>query len=228
MSVTLWPFARSPETNLPLNSLLQSLNLPGSLQALEKPLGLPPGLVSHAEEMRQQDGLHRLHRSLQDTSKLKANDKAMYAEGVELLMAEKDEDDRARSKYGTDRWSRPPSEKAAEKVYTLSKDIQGYLASADSSDKLVQKKLKDHEAIIRVLVGTNRELESYVPSSRSALLTPQVERESSRLRSSLNEVSRLESRRKRKVETLREKSKADSISKLSIVIYPQLKTFQQF
>ncbi|KAK4908249.1 pH-response regulator protein palA/rim20, partial [Elasticomyces elasticus] len=52
-----------------LRDLLSSLNLPGSLQALEKPLGLPPTLVSHAEEMRQQDGLNRLHRSIEDTAK---------------------------------------------------------------------------------------------------------------------------------------------------------------
>ena len=211
-------FLHIVESELTLRSLLQSLNLPGSLQALEKPLGLPPGLVSHAEEMRQQDGLNRLHRSLQDTAKLKANDKVIYTEGVELLRAEKDEDNRARAKYGTDRWARAPSEKAAEKVYTQSTEIEGYLASADSSDKLVQNKLRDSERIFRVLTGTNRELEAYVPSSRRAVLTPQVERESSRLRSSLNEVSRLENRRKRKIETLREKSKADSIRKLLIFI----------
>lgn len=178
--------------------------------------------------MRQQDALHRLHRSLQDTAKLKANDKAMYTEGVELLMAEKDEDDRARMKYGTDRWARPPSEKAAEKVYTHSKDIKGYLSSADSSDNLVQNKLRDHEPIIRVLLGSNRELEAYVPSSRSALLTPQVERESSRLRSSLNEVSRLESRRKRKIETLRENSKADSIRKFINAYKHRIKDVSRF
>src|SRR5437773_1684287 len=36
-----------------IHSTLSSLNLPGSLQALEKPLGLPHGLVQHAEEIRQ-------------------------------------------------------------------------------------------------------------------------------------------------------------------------------
>jgi programmed cell death 6-interacting protein len=36
-----------------IHDTLSSLNLPGSLQALEKPLGLPPSLTSHAEEIRQ-------------------------------------------------------------------------------------------------------------------------------------------------------------------------------
>jgi len=49
-----------------LHDLLKSLNLPGALQAVEKPLGLPPGLMSHAEEIRQQDGPDRLQRAIQD------------------------------------------------------------------------------------------------------------------------------------------------------------------
>ncbi|GMG10961.1 unnamed protein product [Aspergillus oryzae] len=168
-------------------SLLSSLNLPGSLQALEKPLGLPPTLVSHAEEMRQQDGLNRLRRSLEDTARVKANDKAAYNEGVELLAAEKAEDDSSRRKYGTDRWAREPSEAAASKLYTTAREIDGYFSSAQSSDNLVEQKLRDSEAVFRVLTGTNRDLEMYVPSSRRAAIPPEVERESIRLRGCLSE-----------------------------------------
>lgn len=163
--------------------------------------------------MRQQDALNRLRRSITDTEKLKANDKMIYNEGVELLMAEKDEDDRARSKYGTDRWVREPSEAAADKLYTKSNEIDGYLKSAQSSDSLIEGKIKDSEPVLRVLTGTNRDLEAFVPSSRRATITPFVERESSKLRSCLNEVSRIENRRKRKVEALKDKAQADDIRK---------------
>jgi programmed cell death 6-interacting protein len=196
-----------------LHDVLSSLNLPGSLQALEKPLGLPPSLVSKAEEIRQQDGLYRLKRSMEDTSKLKANDKAIYAEGVEMLKVEKAEDDGARAKFGTDRWSRRPSEVAGQKLWAQSGDIEGYLKSAASSDDLVQNKMRESEEVLKVLTGTNRDLESYVPSSRTATMTPQIEREAGRLRTCLDEVNRLESRRKRNVEALRKKAKTDDISK---------------
>ncbi|ERF70648.1 pH-response regulator protein palA/RIM20 [Endocarpon pusillum Z07020] len=195
-----------------LRELLSSLNLPGSLQALEKPLGLPPSLVSKAEELRQQDGEYRLKRSMEDTSKLKANDQAIYAEGVELLKAEKAEDDKARAKYGTDSWSRQPSDLAGQKLWAQSTEIEGYLKSAASSDDLVLKKMRESERVLKVLTGTSRELESYVPSSRRATMTPQIEREVSRLRTCLNEVTRLESRRKRKIEALREKARSDDIN----------------
>lgn len=195
-------------------SLLQSLNLPGSLQALEKPLGLPPTLVSHAEEIRQQEGLHRLRRTIHETAKLKANDEAIYEEGKELLRSEAADDDQARLKYGTERWTRLSSKQAAEKLYSQSTEIAGYFQSADSSDELVRTKVKDHEAVIQVLSGTDRDLEDYVPSSgRAQMLPPQVHRAASELRSVLSEVSRIESRRKQKAESLRREAKLDDISK---------------
>ncbi|KAI9872294.1 MAG: pH-response regulator protein palA/rim20 [Pleopsidium flavum] len=195
-----------------LRDLLQSLSLPGSLQALEKPLGLPPTLISHAEEIRQQDGLNRLRRSMDDIAKLKANDKSTYAEGIELLKSEAAEDERARKRYGTDRWTRPTSQEAAEKLYVQVGEIDGYLNSANSSDELVRGKLKDCEGVLRVLAGSDRDLEESVPSSRRATLTPRVEKETGRLRASLNEVNGLESRRRRKIQTLREKAASDDIN----------------
>ncbi|OJJ53072.1 hypothetical protein ASPSYDRAFT_62270 [Aspergillus sydowii CBS 593.65] len=195
-----------------LRDLLSSLNLPGSLQALEKPLGLPPTLVSHAEEMRQQDGLYRLRKSLQDIANVKSNDRAVYKEGVELLTAEKEEDDAYRRKFGTDRWSRESSDTAAPKLYTSCQEIEGYFSSAQSSDNLVEQKLQDSESVFRVLTGTNRDLEAFVPSSRRATIPPEVEREVSRLRGCISEVNRLESRRKRKSQTVKDKARTDDIS----------------
>ncbi len=191
---------------------MQSMNLPGSLQALEKPLGLPPSLTSHAEEIRQQDGLHHLRRSMHETSKLKENDVGIFQEGVELLRYEATEDDRAKLKHGTDRWSRFPSQQAAQNLYTQVIEIEGYLKSAAGSDELVKSKLKECESAIQVLSGSNRDLEEYVPSSRRTTLSFAVERASSDLRQQLNSVSQLESRRRKQATQLREKAKNDDIN----------------
>ncbi len=64
-----------------LHTILSSLNLPGSLQALEKPLGLPGALVQHAEEIRQADAINRLHRGFADIEKLRSSDRAVFEEG---------------------------------------------------------------------------------------------------------------------------------------------------
>ncbi len=195
-----------------IHDTLRSLNLPGSLQALEKPLGLPPTLTSHAEEIRQADALNRLQRSISDTSKLKASDDAIFAEGRELLQAEASENERLMMKYGTDRWSRPDSKSAAPKLYAQVDEIDGYLKSAANSDQLVISKFRECEDMLRILSSSDRDIGNFVPSSRRVAIPPQLEGEVSKLRNSLDEVSRLESRRRRKIEALREKAKKDDIS----------------
>ena len=196
-----------------IHEVLRSLNLPGSLQALEKPLGLPPGLMAHAEEIRQQDGIHRLERSMEDTQKLMYSDQAVYNEGVDILRAEAVEDENARRRYGTALWTRAPAEQAAPKLYAQIKEIDGYFKAAANSDNIVKTKLRENERFIRLLSGSDHDLENYVPSGRRPAITGDVEREAGKLRGCFNEVSRLESRRRRKIEALRTKAKQDDISK---------------
>ncbi|KAL5120499.1 pH-response regulator protein palA/rim20 [Pleosporales sp. CAS-2024a] len=195
-----------------IHEVLRELNLPGSLQALEKPLGLPPGLSAHAEEIRQQNGIDRLLRSMEDTKKLMYSDQAIYHEGVDILKAEASEDEAARRKYGTEQWTRPVAEQAAPKLYAQIKEIDGYFKAATSSDNIVKTKLKENEHFIQLLSGPDHELENYVPSGRRPAITGDVEREAGKLRGYFNEVSRLESRRRRKVEALRTKAKQDDIN----------------
>lgn len=195
-----------------IHDTLRSLNLPGSLQALEKPLGLPPTLTAHAEEIRQADALTRLQRSFSDTAKLKASDDALFAEGRELLQTEAAENERLRMKYGTDRWTRPDSRTAAAKLYTQVDEIDGYLKSAANSDSLVLTKFRECEDMLRILSSSDRDIGNFVPSSRRVAIPPKLEGEVSRLRSSLNDLSRLESRRRRKIDSLREKAKKDDIN----------------
>ena len=195
-----------------IHDTLRSLNLPGSLQALEKPLGLPPSLTSHAEEIRQADALTRLQRSFSDTAKLKASDNGTFAEGRELLQAEVSENERLMAKYGTDRWTRPDSRSAAAKLYAQVDEIDGYLKSAANSDELVINKFEECEDMLRVLSSSDRDIGNFVPSSRRVAIPSKLEGDVSRLRNSLNEVSRLESRRRRKIEAIREKAKKDDIN----------------
>jgi programmed cell death 6-interacting protein len=195
-----------------IHEVLSSLNLPGSLQALEKPLGLPPGLASHAEEVRQARGVQKLHSMIADTEKVKANNRITYQEGVELLQTEANEDEAARRKYGTTQWTRPTGNVVVPKLYGQVKDIEGYLQQADELDNKVQKKLRGSETLIRLLSGSDRDLEDYVPSSRRATMTAKVEREANALRAHLNEISRVEVRRRKKIEALKVKAKEDDIN----------------
>jgi programmed cell death 6-interacting protein len=200
-----------------IHDTLQSLNLPGSLQALEKPLGLPSALLSHAEEVRQADALTRLQRSFTDTAKLKGSDEAIFAEGKEVLYSERAEDEQLRLRYGTERWTRPDSKSAAEKLYAQITEIDGYLKSAANSDELVKTKLRECEDMLKILSSSEREIGNFVPSSRRMSIAPRLEAEAGKLRTCLNDVSRFESRRRRKIESLREKAKKDDINSTILV-----------
>lgn len=90
---------------------------------------------------------------MDDIAKLKANDNAIYQEAVEMLKAEAAEDDRSRSKHGTDRWAREPSRVAGAKLQAQVVEYAGILKSADNSDKVVRAKLKDCEKMLRLLGG---------------------------------------------------------------------------
>lgn len=195
------------------HELLASLNLPGALQAVEKPLGLSPTIASHAQQVRQQGGIQRIEAVMADTEKLKDEDTAIHTQAVDVLTQEAAHDEAARRKYGTQSWHRARSEDANPKLHAQIVEYEGYLKQAASSDKLVRQKLRANQSLIRLLGGTDRDLEDYIPNSRRAHITPQVEREAGNLRIVLNDLDRLVGRRKRRIEQVRTKAKADDVNR---------------
>lgn len=64
---------------------LRKLNLPSSLEALERPIGLPPSLLRKAEEVRLEDGPARIQASIEDVERLAHQDLALLEEVQENL-----------------------------------------------------------------------------------------------------------------------------------------------
>lgn len=191
--------------------VLQSLNLPGSLQALEKPLGVPGNLVHSAEDIRQAEGLHRIRRTMRETSRIREEDVTLYHSGCQALQREAAEDERARTKYGTDRWPREPSALAGQQHHNRASEIEVWLKSAQSSDDLVAFKVKEQEHILTILSGTKRDIEDYIPSARMVSVPPEIQEAADDVREVLNRLSIMESDRKKTIEALRLKVKRDDI-----------------
>lgn len=197
-----------------VHEILSSLNLPGSIQAFEKPLGLPGTLVQHAEELRQADAISRLQRSFADIDTLRSTDMGMFEEGKQLLEAEEEEDNRLRLRYGTERWARPESRAdpvQGTKLWNQVNEAGGWFSNSASSDALVREKFYATEPLLAVLAGPDRGIMDFVPSSRRTEIPETLRPAIGRLRSAYNDVTRLESRRRRKAEALREKAKSDDI-----------------
>lgn len=196
-----------------IHTLFESLGLPGSLQAVEKPIGLPQSLVQHAEDIRQADAVERVRRSFADIDKLRAADLAIFEEGKAALASEEEEDQRLRRKYGTDRWTRADSQsdpKGAD-LRGVAGEIEGYLDSSLNSDGVVREKFAAIRDLLGVLSGTDRGLMDYVPSSRRPETSDEIKVAVGKLRSAYSDVLRLESRRRKKVETLRDNTRRDDI-----------------
>lgn len=196
-----------------IHTLLSSLGLPGSLQAMEKPVGLPQSLVQHAEDIRQADAVKRVRQGFIDIDKMRAADLAIFEEGKASLAAEEEEDQRLRMRYGTDRWTRPDSQSdpRGQGLRNSVGDIQGYFTNSVDSDGIVREKFENVADVLRVLAGSDRELMDYVPSSRNTELSQEVKAAVGRLRSAYSDVLRLESRRRKKVESLRDSARRDDV-----------------
>ncbi|KAG6009427.1 serine/threonine protein kinase prr1 [Claviceps maximensis] len=195
------------------HAFLSSIGLPGSLQALEKPLGLPPSLVQHAEELRQADGIGRLQKSFADVEKLRAADVAVFEDGTSALATENEEDQKLRIKYGTDRWTRPDSQSDVQggKLWGHAAEIEGYFTSSASSDGVVREKFAANEGLFRILSGSDRHLMDFVPSSSQRDTSFDLKQSIGKVRSAYNDVLRLESKRRKKIESLRDHARRDDI-----------------
>ena len=59
---------------------MERLNLPAALDALDRPIGIPPSLVKKADEVRLESGPERVETSIRDVQTLAKNDAALLDE----------------------------------------------------------------------------------------------------------------------------------------------------
>ncbi|KAK9359444.1 BRO1-like domain-containing protein [Lipomyces starkeyi] len=198
-----------------LHDFLTRLGLPGSLQALERPVGLPPSLAAHVEEIRASGGYGALQAAIEDVRNLSAVDSAIYSAVADVLHSERNEDDELRARHGTNNWRRAPSVEAGGELYKQLDKFGGIIKAAAESDEVVRGKFRESESTFRVLSRDLREIEDFLPKSADvARIDPELELRSSELRQKMNEVSKIEYRRRKFIEDVKEKAKNDDVSEL--------------
>ncbi|KAH9942761.1 pH-response regulator [Amylocystis lapponica] len=145
---------------------LESLNLPAALEALERPIGLPPSLLRKAEEVRLEDGPSRVEASTEDVRKLAKRDMELLNEAMDILDQEAEEDEALRTEHPVDR---PPSHDANGELIGKAERYRHILEQAGESDALVRHKWDEWEKNIVELAWDEAELEASVPSSAMSL-----------------------------------------------------------
>ncbi|KAL1921126.1 uncharacterized protein VTP21DRAFT_10842 [Calcarisporiella thermophila] len=192
------------------HSTLQSLNLPGALQALEQPVGLPPSLYAKANQVRADGGMNSLYKLLEDIREYAKSNSALLDEAFSALDEEMEEDEALRGEYG-DRWKRPPSEKLANHLVEQGKKHRRTLDAARKSDSIVKNKLDIWAQFIELLGASEEELERSVPSTSLGAGKTKDEQHVRQMRALLEQVDQMIKRRKSKMEELRKLAEMDDI-----------------
>lgn len=213
--------ARREELDQTATSELQSLNLPGSIQALEVPLGLPNSLIRKAEDLRQAGGTKKLRTLMQDALSVASTDRRVLEDISELLTTEEAEDRQLREHFGTERWQRLSSEELSAQLRSKIGRFSDTLEQATQSDKVVRSKFAEWEGVMQMLEGPQDALEAYVPSSSRRqnsyddITSPSSQTSLVReLRRMLEELDDLIAARRRAVEEARAAVRADNIRPL--------------
>ncbi|KAI8892342.1 BRO1-like domain-containing protein [Globomyces pollinis-pini] len=145
-------------------STLASLRLPGTIEALEQPIGLPPNVLKQSEEVRNLGGPRYIDQSWATLSSFAKKDWDIVKRCLETLDNEEKEDNEMRTVHGA-KWTRTPStvlnRKLREKISEYSQKID----SADKANKIVRNKIDTNMFLIEHLGMSRKELEATIPSS---------------------------------------------------------------
>ena len=142
---------------------LQILKLPAALDALDKPIGLPPSLLKKAEEVRLENGPERGEKLLEDVQTLSRHAQAILTEvgaqccrnwscayytfpqSLDILDQEASEDEQLRRNAPTQRL---PSHQANEQLTTKAERYSNILNQAAESDAVIRRRWEEWEKCI--------------------------------------------------------------------------------
>ncbi|KAF8984474.1 pH-response regulator protein palA/rim20 [Entomortierella lignicola] len=205
-------------------SQMQALNLPGALQALEQPVGLPPTLISHIDEIQNEGGDQILHEMIENVRTLSRQNAAYLDEIFEALQNEADEDEEMRRRF-EGRWNRPTSASLTVAFVDQGKKHRETLENARKSDQVVNLKLEKFMATwgrsLALLSSGRAEVERAVPNTTNApgSSDPEIVDD---LRMLLEEVDQMIRARRIKLEEVRRMADEDDIGPSLVAITNKL------
>ncbi|KDQ14864.1 hypothetical protein BOTBODRAFT_158886 [Botryobasidium botryosum FD-172 SS1] len=144
---------------------LSSLNLPSSLDALQKPIGLPPSLLRKAEEVRLEGAEEKVNHTIEDIHRLRDICRETIEEALDILDAEATEDEQYRDAFKEDEWTRTPSHEANWELTDQATRYRDVLDRAGESDAVVENKWEEWEDRVKVLGWDEAKIEATVPTT---------------------------------------------------------------
>ncbi|OWZ77273.1 pH-response regulator protein palA/RIM20 [Cryptococcus neoformans Bt85] len=190
-------------------STLQSLNLPGSIQALDRPVGLPPSLLKKSEEVASSGGIERIRSLLDEVNRLARANVQSLNEAMDILDQEATENESLIARQPELQQTRQPSHVANQPLIQMAEQYEATIKQAGGSDATVRAKWEEWARLVGILAAGEMDMEDYVPgtTSPSGSLPPSVRP----LRASLEELDDRITHRARLVREARQISVADDI-----------------
>lgn len=158
---------RVTELDFLADSTLKELNLPACLEALDKPVGLPPSLLRKAEEIKLDDGPIRIDTTLETAEYMSQRCREILDQAMDILDQEASEDEGIRKNARKDgkNWDRMPSYEANVDLTNKEKRYRKMLTDASNANETVRSKWEQWEEPIIRLTWDDKELQKWVPSS---------------------------------------------------------------
>lgn len=198
-----------------MEKLLEELGLPGSLEAVEKPEGIPSSLTSYVIEVQDKGGIGKIRESLDDVSKLALESGHILDEGVKVLEYEENEDEMLREEQGRSRWTREKSRVAGKELWEYISQMRELQAQAANGDKVI---ISDFQRVERHLEAMSRGpdyVARFIPNSTRMNSSGYLDHVMQELKEALMRARGMINRRKEQVNVILQKaSKADMLGEI--------------
>ncbi|KAJ1744260.1 pH-response regulator protein palA/rim20 [Coemansia sp. RSA 1086] len=195
-------------------SVLNSLNLPHALEAIQKPIGLPPSILVGADEIRSEGGFIGIKRLLEAAiaSNAKATEQLDAAESA--LNEEAREDQRVRQSVRDERRSsRVESSELTNKFRAEIAKYRDVVQRARESDATIKGQVDTWAKFFALLGSPRDEIERQVPSTTANPITdPHHSQIVGRLQQYMDEISLMKRERIKSVEKLKRIAGEDDIT----------------
>ncbi|KAJ1664129.1 pH-response regulator protein palA/rim20, partial [Coemansia sp. RSA 1646] len=196
-------------------AVLSSLNLPNALEAIQKPVGLPPNILVGADEIRSEGGFLGIKRLLDNATDANARATSMVDASERALDDEAREDLRVRQGAVANS-ARAKRTESSDLTNSLRADIAKYrdiVQKARESDATIGGQVDTWSKFFALLGSPREELERQVPSTTVNPITdPHHTQIVERLQQYLNEVTLMRRERLKSVEKLRRTANEDDVT----------------
>eukprot|EP00158_Paraphelidium_tribonemae_P005077 Partr_v1_DN27146_c0_g1_i2_m16130 putative Programmed cell death 6 interacting protein len=195
------------------NQVMSNLDLPGSLQAFEKPIGLPEELLKKSNEVRENGGARSLSDQMHTMLAISMENAKMLKEIESILETERGEDDECKRTFATG-WNRKSSSELQKPLRDKLEARQKTFEAARKGDATLRMKLDDGLPHMTSLSGTREELEHSIPASTQNTAVGRNDATVTQLKRLLSEGAQLQTNRSNLAENFKKTASSEDPASL--------------